>query len=70
MVKVNSSTIFLEKAQILSVFEEIILHIYKKSALENLVYQQPTAKKPRVLISSEAMYLYNQSREGGEFSYP
>ena len=33
------------------IFVEIISHIYKKSALENLVFQQPIAKKKlRVLL--------------------
>ena len=38
-------TILLEKSQILLIFEEIILHFYKKSALENSVIEQSTTKK-------------------------
>ena len=48
-------------SQILPIFEEILPHIYKKSALKNSVFQQPTAKKARILlISSETMHLCSQ----------
>ena len=43
MVKFNVSTICLEMSQILQIFEEIVSHIY--IALENSVFQQPTANK-------------------------
>ena len=36
---------FVEKSQVLPIFEKILSHIYKKSALENSVFQQTTAKE-------------------------